>query len=55
MYFKIDDNTGEIFFVPNYDKLSCSKFGEKYCKGGTRREKNQNYVRLVQKLIPIND
>ena len=37
--------------MPNYAKLDNSKFGGKYNKGGTGREKNKNRVRLVKQLI----
>ena len=42
---QIDPESGEVFFVPNYEKLAKSKFDGKYNKGGNGRERNKNRVR----------
>lgn len=41
----IDPESGEVCFVPNYEKLAKSKFDGKYNKGGNGRERNKNRVR----------
>jgi len=42
---QIDPESGEVIFVPNYEKLAKSKFDGKYNKGGNGRERNKNRVR----------
>ena len=53
IYCKVGEDYGDILFVPNYEKLEKSKFGGKYNKGGTGREKNKNRVRLVKLLLQL--
>jgi len=39
------DEYDQVVFAPNYEKLAKSKFGGKYNKGGSGKEKNKNRVR----------